>query len=714
MKNTFLFVGILLISSCASTGVVLDPSVPPVAKKIPKKLTNHGDTRVDDYYWLRDDERKNPEILDYLRQETAYADGQLKPIKPQIDSLYEEMIGKLAKDDSTVPALRNQHFYWKEFIAGKEYAVHYRRPKDSEKKSVILDENVRAKEHKYYRAGVIEPSSSGRYLAVAEDTLSRRIYTLRIRDLESGEFLSDEINNVAPAAVWSSDDEYIFYIRKEKGTLREYQVWRHKLGTPVEKDVLVYEEKDSEFYVWVWKTRSNDYVVISSMQTLSTEHRIIPAAQPTSEAQVFLPREKNHEYSISHDKNRWLIRTNWEAKNFRVMKSTLKSSADKKAWKPLFPQDENVFVKSVDAFQDYIVIGERREGLPGLRILRKTDEEQWSIEFNEPVYSARLVSTNYEYNTSTIRYAYTSLTTPRSEFDYDIVTRNEKLLKEEPVLGDFKKENYKSERVWISATDGTKVPVSIVYRKDLDRTKAQPLYLYGYGSYGASLDPWFSVARLSLLDRGVIYAIAHIRGGQELGRQWYEDGKLFAKRNTFTDFIDAAKGLVERGYTSNKQIAISGGSAGGLLIGAVINMRPDMFAAAVAKVPFVDVVTTMLDESIPLTTFEYDEWGNPNKKDFYEYMLSYSPYDNVGPYKYPSLFVFTGLHDSQVQYWEPAKWVAKLRAMSASNRPLLFRVNMEAGHGGSSGRFRRYQEVAMEYAWILQQLGVANTPGRVN
>ena len=706
MKKTSLFIGILIISGCASSSATLDPSHPPIAKKVPKKLVSHGDTRVDDYYWLRDDERKDPEILKYLRQETNYADGQLKPIKPQIDSLYEEMTSKLSKDDSTVPALRNQHLYWKEFVAGKEYAIHYRKPKDSNKKSVILDENVRAKGHKYYRAGRIEPSSTGRYLAIAEDTLSRRIYTLRIKDLDSGEFLADEISNIAPAAVWSSDDKYLFYIRKEKGTLREYQIWRHQLGTPVDQDTLVYEEKDSEFYVWVWKTRSSDYVVISSMQTLSTEHRVIPAAQPTNDPQVFLPREKNHEYSISHDKDRWLIRTNWGATNFRVMQSKLESSSDKATWEPLFPKDDKVFIRSVDAFQDYIVIGERRDGLPGLRILRKTDKEQWSLEFKEPVYSAQLVSANYEYATSTIRYSYTSLTTPRSEFDYNIESRKKVLLKEEPVLGGFKKENYKSERVWISATDGTKVPVSIVYRKDIDRSKPQPLYLYGYGSYGASLDPWFSVARLSLLDRGVIYAIAHIRGGQELGREWYENGKLFAKRNTFTDFIDSAKGLIDLGYTSSKLLAVSGGSAGGLLIGAVINMRPDMFAAAVAKVPFVDVVTTMLDESIPLTTFEYDEWGNPNKKDFYEYMLSYSPYDNVGPYKYPALFVFTGLHDSQVQYWEPAKWVAKLRAKSVSERPLLFRVNMEAGHGGSSGRFRRYQEIAMEYAWILQQLGV--------
>ncbi|MEE2903811.1 MAG: S9 family peptidase [Myxococcota bacterium] len=714
MKKTSLFIGILILSGCASSNIHQDLKTPPIAKKIRKELVSHGDTRIDNYYWLRDDERKNPEILNYLRQETAYADAQLEPIKPNIDYLYEEMTSKLAKDDSTVPALRNQHLYWKEYVNGKEYAIHYRTPKGSDSKSVILDENLRAKGHKYYRAGRIEPSSTGRYLAIAEDVLSRRIYTLRIKDLESGEFLSDEISNVAPAAVWSADDKYIFYIRKEKGTLREYQIWRHQIGAPVSEDTLVYEEKDSEFYVWVWKTRSDDYVVISSMQTLSTEHRVIPAAQPTQSPKIFLPREKNHEYSISHDKDRWLIRTNWEAKNFQVMQSQLTTSADKSTWKPLFPKNDEIFIRSVDAFEDYVVIGERRDGLPGLRILRKKDQEQWSIEFSEPVFSARLVSTNYEYSTSTIRYSYTSLTTPRSEYDYDIESRKETLLKEDPVLGNFKKGNYKSERVWITATDGTKVPVSIVYHKDLDRSKAQPLYLYGYGSYGASLDPWFSVARLSLLDRGVIYAIAHIRGGQELGRQWYENGKLFAKRNTFTDFIDAAKNLIELGYTSSNLLAVSGGSAGGLLIGAVINMRPDLFEAAVAKVPFVDVVTTMLDESIPLTTFEYDEWGNPNKPDYYEYMLSYSPYDNVGPYNYPAIFVFTGLHDSQVQYWEPAKWVAKLRANSTSDRPLLFRVNMEAGHGGSSGRFRRYQEIAMEYAWILERLGASLRPKNSN
>jgi oligopeptidase B len=705
-RATLLTLVCFAFTACATTTTHQGPTHgPPIAKKEIKELTTHGHTRIDEYYWMRDDKRQDPQILAHLAAENTYTDSQLAPLTSKIDSLFSEIKSRIAQDDSTVPARKGGHLYWRRFEKGREYAIHCRRSVEDDKEVVILDENERAKGHEYYRAGVVAPSPSGNLLAIAEDTVSRRVYTLRFRDLKTGKFLADEITGVGPAAVWSSKDSHVFYIRKEEGTLREYQVWRHEMGTSADKDVLVYEEKDSEFYSWVDKTRSGDFIVISSEQTLSSEYRVIPADAPTTAPKVFLSREAKHEYSIAHDTNRWLIRTNWKATNFRVMTADLKDSANKETWQELVGASDEIFVRGVDAFEDFVIIQERRGGLPGLQIIPKKDGAPWSVAFEEPVYSARL-GTNHEYSTKTLRYRYTSLTTPSSVFDYDIATRTSTLRKENPVLGGFDKTNYVAKRVWVKATDGTKVPVSIVHRKDLDRTQPNPLYLYGYGSYGASLDPWFSAARLSLLDRGFIYAVAHIRGGQELGRHWYENGKLLHKRNTFTDFIDCADELVRGGYTTKEKLTVSGGSAGGLLIGAVINMRPDLFSAAIARVPFVDVVTTMLDESIPLTTFEYDEWGNPNTKKYYEYMLSYSPYDNVGAHKYPALFVFTGLHDSQVQYWEPAKWVARLRERSIGDAPLLFKVNMEAGHGGSSGRFKKYKEIAIEYAWLLNRFGV--------
>lgn len=708
--RTLLLGAALSLAACSTPAPKkVDPvptqPTPPVAKVVPKTLTApHGHERVDEYYWMRDDDRKDPEILAHLEAENAYKDKMLAPLKADIDGLFEEIKGRIAKDDSTVPAKDGDFWYYRRFAEGQEYALHCRRPSAEGEEAVILDENERAKGHDYYRAGVVNPSPSGKLLAVAEDTVSRRIYTLRFRNLETGDWLADEIEGVAPAAAWSAGDTHVFYVRKEEGTLREYQVWRHEMGTPADKDVLVYEEKDSEFYTWVWKTRTDGFIVITSEQTLASEHRVIPADNPTAQPQVFLPREKDHEHDIEHDGDRWLVRTNWKATNFRVMATTLDKSADRDAWTELVPASDDVFVRGVDAFKNHVIVGERREGLPGLRVLPKDGSAAYTIAFDEPVYYAN-TGTNPEYDTSVIRYGYTSLTTPPSVFDYDLTTRESTLRKEDPVLGGFNKADYVAERVWATAKDGTRVPISVVHRKDLDRTQPQPLYLYGYGSYGASLDPWFSAARLSLLDRGFIFAVAHIRGGQELGRKWYENGKLLEKRNTFTDFIDCGEHLVAQGYTAPDRMVASGGSAGGLLVGAVANMRPDLFGAVVAHVPFVDVVTTMLDETIPLTTFEYDEWGNPNDPKFYEYMLSYSPYDNIEAKDYPAMFIFTGLHDSQVQYWEPAKWVARLRARKTDDRPLLFHVNMDTGHGGASGRFKRYHEVATEYAWLLQQIG---------
>ncbi len=709
MKKLSLFVLATVLTACATTPPQkVEPlptsPVPPVAKIVPKTLTApHGHARQDEYYWMRDDKREDPEILAHLEAENAYTAKMLAPLQGDIDNLFEEIKGRIAKDDSTVPAKDGAYYYYRRFADGQEYALHCRQPSLDGPETVILDENERAKGHDYYRAAAVTASPSGNLLAVAEDTLSRRVYTIRVRDLTTGEFLADEITGVAPAAVWSAGDTHLFYVKKEEGTLREFQIWRHEMGTTQDQDTLVFEEKDEEFSTWVWKTRTDAYVVISSEQTLSNEHQVIPADQPTAAPTMFLPREDNHEYSIGHDGDRWLIRTNWNAINFRVMTAKLASSGDKSTWTELVAASDEMFVRDVDAFKDFVVVAERREGLPGLRILPKDGSAPFSIAFDEPVYYADMGS-NAEYDTGTIRYAYTSLTTPPSVFDYEVATQTSTLRKEDPVLGGFDKADYVAERVWATATDGTRIPISVVHRKDLDRTKPQPLYLYGYGSYGASLDPWFSAARLSLLDRGFIFAVAHIRGGQELGRRWYETGKLLEKRNTFTDFINCGEHLVKQGYTAPDRLVASGGSAGGLLVGAVANMRPDLFAAVVAHVPFVDVVTTMLDETIPLTTFEYDEWGNPNDQKYYEYMLTYSPYDNVEAKDYPALFIFTGLHDSQVQYWEPAKWVARLRAKKTDDKQLLFDVNMDSGHGGSSGRFKRYKEVAKEYAWLLTQV----------
>ena len=679
---------------------------PPIAKTVPHELRAHGHVRIDPYYWMRSDDRSDPEVLAYLRAENAYSDAQLEPLAGLRQSLYDEIVARIPQDDTSVPYRLDGYLYYSRFEEGKEYATHCRRRGSMDApEEIVLDENARAEGHDYYAAKGLNVSPDTKRLAFGEDTVSRRIYTIRIKDLETGELAPEAIEGTTGRSVWARDNRTLFYVKREEGTLRAYQVWRHVVGTDPQQDVLVYEETDDEFYVDAFLSRSRDYVFIASYQTLSHEYRAIDAHDPTAEPHMVLPREANHEYDVDHARGRFYIRTNWQARDFRLMSVEPERSHDKSAWREEVPPEDGVLLGGFELFDDHLVLSRRRGGIARLEVVPWNDRQAaHEIAFDEELYTAH-IGTNPEMGTSTLRLTYTSMTTRHTVYGYDMNTRQRSLRKRARVEGDFDPERYVTLRATATARDGTQVPISIVHRRDLDRSRPQPLLLYGYGAYGYSLDPSFSSARLSLLDRGVVFAIAHVRGGQELGRAWYEDGKLLHKRNTFTDFIDCAEHLVREEWTAPDRLFAHGGSAGGLLMGAVANMRPDLFEAIVADVPFVDVVTTMLDESIPLTTFEYDEWGNPNERRYYEYMLSYSPYDNVHAQDYPHMLVLTGLHDSQVQYWEPAKWVAKLRATKTDDHRLLFVVNMEAGHGGASGRFRRHQETALIYAFLLDRVG---------
>jgi oligopeptidase B len=567
---------------------------------------------------------------------------------------------------------------------------------------VLLDANQRAEGHSYYAARVspLGVSPDGRTLAVAEDTLGRRFYTIRFRDLQSGEWLPDEIRSVTPAMAWANDSRTLFYTKQDPETLRWYQVFRHRLGTDPSEDVLVFEEADETFTSWISRSKSGRYLLIGSSQTLATEYRYLDADNPDGEFQVILPRQRDHEYSVEHDGDSWLFKTNLEAKNFRLVRAPI-SDPRPETWEELVPARDDVLLEDFELFSDRIAVQERRDGLVHLRVLDLAGRPDHEIEFDEAAYVAWL-STNLELDSPFVRFGYSSMTTPSSVYDYERDTRKRILRKRDSVIGEFEPSDYVTERLYATARDGERVPISLVYRRDTGGDlSTRPLLLYGYGSYGASMDPFFSTARLSLLDRGFVYAIAHIRGGEELGRRWYEDGKLLRKKNTFNDFIDCAEFLVESGRADPDRLFAMGGSAGGLLMGVIVNDRPELWRGVVAAVPFVDVVTTMLDPTIPLTTSEYDEWGDPNDRAYFDYMLSYSPYDNVLGADYPALLVTTGLHDSQVQYWEPAKWVARLRDRNTGSEQILLHVNMDAGHGGQSGRFRRFRETAMEYAFLL-------------
>ncbi len=676
---------------------------PPMADRQPRELTIHGDTRQDDYFWLR--ERENPDVIAYLEAENAYTAAITAHTEELQETLFQEIRGRIKQDDSSVPYKEGTHFYYTRFEDGKEYPIFARRPGSMDApEQIMLDGNVLAEGHGFFSIGGLDVTEDERLLAYGTDTQGRRFYTIRIKDLETGELLSDEIRDVTSNLVWANDNRTLFYARQDPETLRSYQIYRHVIGTDPAEDVLVYEEEDTEFGTFAFKTKSKAYLMIGSFQTLSTEFRYVDANAPEGEFTVVLPREPEHEYSVDHFGDHFYIHTNDSAQNFRLVRAPTQSPG-REHWEELIPYRDDVLLQGIEVFRDHLVVNERKDGLRQLRIRRWDGTGDHYLDFGEPAYLA-YVQVNPDMDSGVLRYGYMSMTTPSSVFDYDMETRQHTLLKQDEVLGGFSSDDYVTERRYATARDGVRVPVSLVYRKGIPLDGSSPLLLYAYGSYGASMDATFSASRLSLLDRGFVYAIAHVRGGQEMGRAWYEDGKLLKKKNTFTDFIDVAEFLVGEGYGDAERIFAQGGSAGGLLMGAVSNMRPDLWRGVVAQVPWVDVVTTMLDETIPLTTSEYDEWGDLNDPEYYEYMLSYSPYDNVEAKDYPNILVTTGLHDSQVQYWEPAKWVAKLRALKTDDNVLLLKTEMEAGHGGVSGRYRRYRETAFLYAFLLELAGV--------
>ena len=708
MRTPLLRILLLLACGAAAAAAGTAPA-PPVARSEPHVFREFGGERVDDYYWLN--QRENPEVIAYLEAENAYAEAVLAPTAALQETLFAEITGRIKKNDDTVPYLDRGYWYYARFREGQEYPVHCRRADAPDSpgapEQVLLDVNVLAEGHAFFQARGTMVSSGGGVLAWADDAVGRRLYTIRFKDLATGAILPDAIPNASGNHVWAEDDRTLFYTKKDPGTLRSYQVWRHTLGEDPAGDVLVYQEDDETFSVGVGKTKSRRYVLIGCYQSVSTEYRYVAADRPRDGFRVFQPREREHEYSLDHLGDTFFVVTNWQARNFRLMTAAPGATA-KEDWRELLPHREDALLQGVEPFRDWLVASERREGLTRLRVRAwPGGDGTWEdLDFGEPAYVA-YVGVNREAGTDLLRFGYESPTTPASTYDYDMRTRRRTLLKREEVLGGFSPENYACERLMIAARDGAQVPVTLVHRRDFPRDGTRPLLLYGYGSYGASTDPDFDPARLSLLDRGFCYAIAHVRGGDEMGRRWYEDGKLLNKMNTFEDFIDCGRALVAAGYADPRRLYAMGGSAGGLLVGAVVNLEPGLFSGVVAQVPFVDVVTTMLDESIPLTTAEYDEWGDPHDEAAYRCMLSYSPYDNVAAVPRPHLLVTAGLHDSQVQYWEPAKWVAKLRRLKADDRRLLLVTNMEAGHGGASGRFQRHRETAREFAFLLDLAGGA-------
>jgi oligopeptidase B len=686
---------------------------PPVAEKINKELTIHNDTRIDPYFWMRlSDEQKNAEspdaqtkqVVAYLEAENAYTKEVLMHTEELQEKLYEEIVGRIKKDDESVPVKENGYYYYSRYEEGGEYPIFCRKKETLEApEEILLDVNEMAEGYDYYQVGGLGISEDNKLLAYGVDTVSRRRYTIYFKNLETGERLEDVIPNTTGGVTWANDNKTVFFSTKDPVTLRSDRINRYELGSESPEEV--YYEADETFSTYVFKTKSKKFLVIASSQTLSDEYRILEADNPTGSFHVFQPREKNLEYSIDHFQDHFYIRTNFDdATNFKLMRTPV-SSTGKDYWTDVIPHRADVLLQSFEIFENYLVVSERIKGLTNLRVMEWNGKGDYYIDFGEPTYSAR-ISANPEFETDILRYSYSSLTTPYSTFDYNMNSRDKLLLKEEEVLGDFDKSNYETKRYFATAADGVEVPISLVYRKGLVLNGENPTLLYGYGSYGASMDASFRSDRLSLIDRGFVFAIAHIRGGSEMGRWWYEEGKLLNKMNTFTDFNTCAEFLINEGYTNPDQLFAMGGSAGGLLMGAILNLRPDLYKGVIAAVPFVDVVTTMLDETIPLTTFEFDEWGNPKDEEYYQYMLSYSPYDNVQAMAYPNILVTTGYWDSQVQYWEPAKWVAKLRDMKTDDHLLAFHINMEAGHGGVSGRFRRYKETALEYAFMLDLAGI--------
>lgn len=673
----------------------------PQAKKIEKILEIHGDTRIDNYFWMN--EKENPEVIKYLEEENAYEEAMMQDTLALQEELFEEMKARYKKDDESLPYFFNEYWYIVRYEEAKEYPIFCRKHLTLENEDeIILDVNILAEGEDFFEVANVAVSPNNELASFSSDNVGRRIYNLNFKNLQTGEILPDIIKNTTGKAVWANDNKHVFYIRKDK-SLRAYKVYRHELGTDSSKDVLVFHEKDDTFDVNVFKTKSQEYIFFASSSTISDEHYFIPSNNVFADWKVIQPRIDDLEYSVEHYKDEFYIITNADdAFNFKLVKAKI-DQCSMEHWVDVIPHRAEVLLEGFEIFNNYLVLEERESGLLQIKIIEEDTKESYYLPFSDPTYTT-YIGTNLEFDTEVLRYGYTSLTKPNSTFEYNMKTKTTTLVKQQEVLGgQFLPENYISERIWADSRDGeTKIPISLVYHKDTKKSSDTPLLLYGYGSYGHTVDASFSNVRLSILDRGFIYAIAHIRGGEYLGREWYEDGKMLFKKNTFFDFIDAGKYLVKENYTSSRHLYAMGGSAGGLLVGAVINYEPQLFHGVVAQVPFVDVVTTMLDETIPLTTGEYDEWGNPNDKEYYHYMKEYSPYDNIEAKEYPNILITTGFHDSQVQYWEPAKWTAKLRELKTDNNLLLFKTDMSSGHGGASGRFESLKEDAQEYAFLLK------------
>ena len=677
----------------------------PIAKKVPQELTIHNDVRIDNYYWLND--KNNPEVIDYLNAENAYTKQMTLHTQEFQKSLFEEMKGRIKEDDSSVPYKLNGYWYLTKYEAGRDYPIYVRKKKTLEaEEELLFDCNDMAKGLSYFNLGGISISPDNTLAAFSTDTVSRRQYTIQIKNLITGEIYSDKILNTTGSATWANDDKTLFYSMKDEVTLRSHKIFKHKLYSDSKTDIEVFHETDETFNTFVYKSKSKKYLIIGSSSTLSSEYRFLNADAPDGRFNIFQERTKKLEYSIAHYNGSFYIISNKDdATNFKISKTSEKTTG-KENWQDVIPHRASVLIEDIEIFKDYLVVNEREHGLNKLRIISWNKEEDYYLPFNSETYTT-YIGNNPDFESDMLRYGYNSLTSPSSVIDYNLKTKQSEIKKELEVLGGtFKKENYESQRIWATASDGVKIPISLVYKKGMALDGSNPLLQYAYGSYGSTIDPSFSSIRLSLLDRGFIYAISHVRGSEYLGRKWYECGKLLTKKNTFTDFIACSKYLIQEKYTSNQHLYAYGGSAGGLLMGAIININPELYHGVLAAVPFVDVVTTMLDETIPLTTGEYDEWGNPNELRYYNYMKSYSPYDNVEEKDYPNMLVTTGLHDSQVQYWEPAKWVAKLRDMKTDSNKLLLHTDMDSGHGGASGRFESLKEVALEYAFLLDLEGI--------
>ncbi|MBD3181526.1 prolyl oligopeptidase family serine peptidase [Candidatus Poribacteria bacterium] len=675
---------------------------PPVAKIIPKTITIHGDKNIDNYFWMR--EKDNPDVIKYLEAENNYTEAAMEHSEELQKKLYDELLGRIKETDYTVPVRLDEYFYYTRTEEGKQYRIYCRKKKSMDaQEEILLDANQLAEGSDYFHLGVYEISPDHKFLAYSVDMKGSEKYTLFIKNLNAGELLSDQIPDTYCSVEWANDNKTIFYNVLDE-SMRPYKLFRHTLDTDPEDDIMLYHEENEAFYLSIHKSRSKKYIFLELESNNTTEYHFLQADQPDGKFQIIHPRQHQMEYSVCHHDDKFFITTNDNARNFKMIETPV-DNPEKDNWKEVIPHREDVKIDDADAFTQHLVIYERKAGLKHIRIRNLESGAEHYIDFPEPVYSF-WKGDNPDFNTNIFRFEYTSLATPDSVFDYDMNTRTRELKKQDEVLGGYDPEQYASERIFATASDDSKVPISLVYKKGMPRNGENPLLLYGYGAYGASSDPGFSSNRLSLLDRGFIYAIAHIRGGQEMGRYWYNQGKLLKKKNTFTDFIACGKHLISEKYTSKDKLVIYGGSAGGLLMGAVTNMRPDMFKAVIAKVPFVDVVNTMMDASIPLTVTEYEEWGNPEIRKYYNYIKSYSPYDNIEPKEYPNILVTAGLNDPRVQYWEPAKWTAKLRATKTDDNLLILKTNMGAGHGGASGRYDYLKEIAFEYAFMMYVLGI--------